>query len=157
MNHYELMPEVAVFPGVLCTCLKTVGVKSYLHQPSQSLCGFCVRSSLTGDAEITSRTKGWLTKCQTGQNTWQTDEIESKCFLISPNMRKKLITLSNAQRAPHRGMAGRSAFHLKETGHTQEMSPAFVCPSMCPSVRACLQCWPGHSCWLCPSLLPVLS
>ena len=51
------MPEVAAFPKVLGICLKTVGVRLHLLQPSEWLCDFCARLILRVDAEITSRTE----------------------------------------------------------------------------------------------------
>lgn len=160
--YYERMSEVAVFPRALCMCLETVGMRSYLFQPSQRPYDFWAGSILTAKAEITSRTEaGWLNAKLAKILGKQTNQIESKCFLISQNISKKLITLSNAQRASCRGVAGRSASHLKEIGHTQEMTPEIqlylsIHLSIWQRGRGCLQCWPGHSCWLCLSLLPIL-
>lgn len=124
------MPEVADFPKALRTCLETV--RFYFLQPSMWLCDFCARLILRIDAEIISRTKAdWLNAKLAKIFGKQTNQIESKCFLISPNISKKLITLSNAQRTPHRGAARRSKFYLKEMA--PKVQPLSAHPSSCPA------------------------
>lgn len=148
------MPEVAVFPKVLGICLKAVGVRLHLLLPSEWLCDFSVRLILRVDAEITSRTEpGWLNAKLDKILGKQTTQTESRCFLISQNISKKLITLNNAQRALHRGAAGGSKFHLKELG-----TPWRWLQWSCPCLSIHLSVWQtGHSCWLNASLLLLLS
>lgn len=143
--------------------LERAGMRFYLLQAPEWLCDFCAGLILRVDAEIISRTEaGWLNAKLAKILGKQTYQIESKCFLISQNISEKLITRSNTQRAPHGEAAGRSTFHLKETGHTQEgtWSPALVCLSIFPPVgegRGCLWCGPGCFCWLHLSLLLFFS
>lgn len=88
------MPEVAGFPKVLCTSLEAVGVRLYFLPPSEWLRDFCARLILRVDAKIISRTEaGWLNAKQAKIPGKQVYQIESKYFLISPNISKKLITL----------------------------------------------------------------
>lgn len=99
-------------------------MRFYLLQDPKWLRAFSAGLILRVDTEIISRTEaGWLNAKLAKILGKQTNQIESKCFLISQNISEKLITLSNIQRAPHGGAAGKSTFHPKETGHTQEMEP----------------------------------
>lgn len=153
------MPEEADFPNILCTCLERVGLRFYLLRPSEVPCDLCAGLISQSRCRDHFKDRGWLTKCQTGQNTWQTIQIESKGSPISQNISKKLIILSNAQRAPPRGAAGRSKFHLKENGQIQEMVPDVKPLSVCTSGRGgtgCLRCGPGCFCWLHLSWLLLL-
>lgn len=125
-----------MFLRTLCMCLKSVGMMCYPLQPSQKLCDFYAGSILTGDTEITSRTEACRLNAKLAKILdKQTNQIESKCFLISQNISKKLITLSNVQRVSRRGVAGRCASHLKEVGHTQEVTPEVQILSVHTSVH----------------------
>lgn len=151
--------EEADFPNILCTYLERVGLRFYLLRPSRVALWFLCRIDYSESMQRSFQGLR-LTKCQTGQNTWQTSQIESKGSPISQNISKKLIILSNAQRAHPRGAAGRSKFHLKENRHTQEMAPEVQPLSvMRPSGRGgtgCLCCGPGYFCWLHLSWLLLL-
>lgn len=96
---------------------------AYLLRSLEWPCDFCAGLIIQSQCRDHFKVEGWLTKCQTGQNTWQTNQIEPKGSPISQNISKMLIILSHAWRTPPRGAAGRSKFHLKENGHTQEMAP----------------------------------
>lgn len=147
----ELILEETDFPNVLCTYLERVGLRFFLLRPSEWPCDFCSVLIIQSWCRDHFKDWGWLIKCQTGQNTWQTSKIESKGSPISQNISKKLIILSNAQRAHPRGAAGRSKFHLKENGHTQEMAPQVQLLPVRPTGRegtGCLWCGPGYFCWL---------